>query len=846
MKVELQKAPKKSAMSLNALNIAEKPSVAKSISFTFCSSAKNIKSRHPTYVFPYSSYNMTFTSVLGHLFTLDFGNAPWSVDPFILFSAPIIQKPMHPNLLSHIKQQLHSKDLVIIWTDCDREGENIADQIQKFIKEQNQTIPIHRARFSSIDSATLNYAISNLTIINQNESNAVNTRQELDLRIGAAFTRFQTLAINSKSVISYGPCQIPTLGLVVERGNHIKNFVPENQQEILIKIENNSSNKKSEYLFSWKKNNIYDKSFSKLIYKYFLKYPFIIQNTISTPKTRLRPLPTRTVDMIKALTSYLKLPSHKIMEMAESMYTRGYISYPRTETDSFPSNFNYKEILSELECEGEYKNYICKTFCQDNNSKIKYAIGNTAKNYSFKYPRPGKNSDMAHLPIYPLKGSNGLSGSEKAIYDFISRRFLACISENATGTEKIIYGKVDEEIFTCRGLEVLTRGYLDIYKYENWESNIKEEIKEGTQYILFGNESNNHSEVINIIIKNKTSQKKAELILRKSLTKPPDYLTEAELISLMDKNGIGTDATIHEHIKKIITRLYAKKFNNKIIPLDLGNRLIQFYEEMKLSVGKCHLRSEMEKKLVKICKGEIRDSDVLKEEIEKHIKIYKILENGKDKFKSIINNFNSNNKDDGDDNDSGSGYGKEIENKNDFSYFNRNNENTTNNGSKENYNVNFKNRNEKTRLSNFNNENEKNTKKYLNIRDNNDDKNEVLCHCGIICKISKVKKGKNVDKDFFSCEKWPNGCDFFQWCDDKSDETKRKKVQKNSYQQKYSSNSKNTEYTNTHKSKTDVLCHCGYETKSVKAKTKQNSGREFLCCKKLHKPCKFFAWKDEL
>jgi DNA topoisomerase-3 len=34
-------------------------------------------------------------------------------------------------------------------------------------------------------------------------------------------------------------------------------------------------------------------------------------------------------------------------------------------------------------------------------------------------------------------------------------------------------------------------------------------------------------------------------------TSAPKHLTEADLISLMDKNGIGTDATIHEHIKHV-------------------------------------------------------------------------------------------------------------------------------------------------------------------------------------------------------------------------------------------------------------------------------------------------------
>lgn len=44
----------------------------------------------------------------------------------------------------------------------------------------------------------------------------------------------------------------------------------------------------------------------------------------------------------------------------------------------------------------------------------------------------------------------------------------------------------------------------------------------------------------------------------KGTTSPPNLLTEEELVTLMDKNGIGTDATIAEHIKKVIDREYVK------------------------------------------------------------------------------------------------------------------------------------------------------------------------------------------------------------------------------------------------------------------------------------------------
>lgn len=230
---------------MKVLNVAEKPSVAKEISRVLSKgSYQNIQSDskyNPVHTFPYQIQNrscqMLFTSVTGHIMGLEFPiqYKNWKqTDPTILLSpseAQVLKKvtPDKTQVAKNITKHSSGAQILILWLDCDREGENIAFEVVEVAQQGNRNMNILRATFSSMEYSQLIRAINNLGPPDQNKSFAVDARQEIDLRIGAAFTRFQTLNLQNKfaetkNLISYGPCQFPTLGFVVDRFREIRDF----------------------------------------------------------------------------------------------------------------------------------------------------------------------------------------------------------------------------------------------------------------------------------------------------------------------------------------------------------------------------------------------------------------------------------------------------------------------------------------------------------------------------------------------------------------------------------------------------------------------------------------------
>ncbi|KAL0392491.1 UNVERIFIED_CONTAM: DNA topoisomerase 3-beta [Sesamum radiatum] len=115
-------------------------------------------------------------------------------------------------------------------------------------------------------------------------------------------------------------------------------------------------------------------------------------------------------------------------------------------------------------------------------------------------------------------------------------------------------------------------------------------------------------------------------------TQPPDYLSESELISLMEENGIGTDASIPVHINNICERNYVQvQAGRRLVPTALGISLIRGYQLIDPDLCLPDIRSFIEQQISLVAKGQADHSLVVEHVIEqfkrKFIYFVKQIEN---------------------------------------------------------------------------------------------------------------------------------------------------------------------------------------------------------------------------
>ena len=535
------------------LCVAEKPSVARAIAEALsggkhCTRNKNSPLQvHLTYAyFPPAKRrcSVAITSVVGHVFGLDFAaGAEKRGDITSIFQAKtrkvVEETSERLGVVQHLQAQAEGCGWLCLWLDCDREGENICFEVLNVLP-QFSAERVWRAKFSAVTEREVRGAWSHLDKPNAAEAAAVDARQELDLKVGVSFTRLLTRALRDAArrrfsmptlrLLSYGPCQTPALWFVVQRHTEIEAFVPQHFWELAALVSVGERGQEAcHHTLGWVCNPCFDERKARRAASAVRAARQLeIVSTCVTRRTYPPPVGLNTVALLKLASCALGLSPHRAMQIAEELYTSGLISYPRTESTRYPLSFDVGAALAGHEHSQEW-GPIVRWLQLD----------------THRAPPRGGNDVGDHPPITPMRYSHrgGVRGGPAAwaLYSAIVKHFVASLLPAASADEHVLSASSAGERFETTWHRVHERGWLHALPHRAHGLG----IEASAPGVLDGL---GRGAVLPLV----------RLEESDSWTCPPDLLRESELIEAMDKHGVGTDASMAQHVATIVERGYCR------------------------------------------------------------------------------------------------------------------------------------------------------------------------------------------------------------------------------------------------------------------------------------------------
>jgi DNA topoisomerase-3 len=553
------------------LILAEKPSVAKNIA-----DALQIRTKKDGY-FEGTGYLITWA--FGHLVELydardyDSKMARWKMDyfPFIpeefkykVKSNPRDRKLTDPGAakqLDIIQKLMKRPDVEAIISACDydREGQLIGDSI--IYRGGRQKKPVYRLLLNEWTPAEVRRGLEaiqpNQTMKPLRDSGI--SRQWSDWVIGINLTSAATLKYQKGKgkALNIGRVLLPTLKIIFDRDQEIKNFVPENYFKLIAKFQNIDDQSYEGTYTEGNKEKFKNKETLEAIQEAMEQKKATLVKKQVEKKKEYPPLLFNLSNLQGYITNkYKGWTSEKVLKTAQSLYEKKLITYPRTSSRALEESLTGKtaNVLNAHTADLPYKDEIkfVKTKRVFNNAKVE--------------------SHSAIIPTY-LKPKK-LTRDEKIVYTAIKNRFIMQFMPVAEYEETKLKTKVEdlEGVFISKGRVQLTEGWKKV-----------ESIQSKEAFLPFVREN----EPVHVIDSRISSH----------VTKPPKPHTEKTLLRVMETCGkgykeeeneeelanilagfsIGTPATRAETIKKLkeVGYIYAQGKNLECTTL--GKKLVETF-----------------------------------------------------------------------------------------------------------------------------------------------------------------------------------------------------------------------------------------------------------------------------
>ncbi len=468
-------------------------------------------------------------------------------------------------VVSTLKKESVKADSTILATDEDREGESIAWHLKEALKLDNpQRIVFHEITKTAIDEA-----IKNPRRIDMNLVDAQQARRILDRIVGYKLSPFLWKKVSKG--LSAGRVQSVAVRLVVEREREIQKFVPEEYWSIeaLLKKEGEEfsaslikeSDKAIDRLY------IKNKEEGDKILKNLKGAEYVVEN-VERKETKRHPAPPFTTSTLQqAAWQRFKFSAKMTMSLAQRLYEEGHITYHRTDS----LNLSDASLSSA-------KKHITEKYGEN------YWVGKIVR-YKTKTIQGAPRAQEAHEAIRPTyadrtpESLSGIDSRQLKLYTLIWQRFIACQMQPAVFDSVSADIKANDYTFRANGQTLKFDGFLKIYptKFEEKE--------------LPSLEKKDNLELV-------------KLDSIQHFTEPAARYTEASLIKILEKYGIGRPSTYAPTLSTIQERNYVEKNEQKrFVPTEIGTVVNDVLVKNFPEIVDIDFTAKMEKELDEIAEN---------------------------------------------------------------------------------------------------------------------------------------------------------------------------------------------------------------------------------------------------
>ncbi len=488
--------------------------------------------------------------------------------------------------VTKLKTLAAKADKVILATDEDREGEAIAWHLLEALKiNEGQT---GRIVFHEITKEAIQAAMKKPRRLDMGLVDAQQARRVLDRLVGYELSPFLWKKVARG--LSAGRVQSVAVRLIVEREREIEKFKPDEYWTIEAQLAKNgkaaASEEEAGKIIAAKLNKIDEQTIDKLKIKNQAEADkisrdlegakYVVANVDKKQAKKNPPRPFTTSTLQQTANRWLGFSAKRTMVIAQQLYENGHITYMRTD-----SQFLSEKFLREA------RDYLHEKYGE------KYALANPRR-----YKTKSKGAQEAHEAVRPTEIGNTpealagkLDNSQLKLYRLIWQRSLASQMPEAAmdATAIDIDAKDTAYQFRATGQVLRFDGYLRVYPEKSTELELPE-VKAGEELGLIRLDKEQH------------------------FTKPPARYSDAGLVKVMEKYGIGRPSTYAPTIATVEARNYVRRDENKkLAPTDIAFIVNDLLVEHFSRIIDFRFTAQMETELDQIASGEINWRPVIRD-----------------------------------------------------------------------------------------------------------------------------------------------------------------------------------------------------------------------------------------